>query len=211
MSTTYAQLLIDIPANTENDGAEFTASLGLFIRNAEARLSRELDVPALSKHQTSAFSIGDPFLTKPATNVTLRHLTVVDAAGERHRLEQRTQEFINTFWPNRNLTDLPRYYAEWDETDVIVAPTPSAAFAVEAAYKIRIAGLSTTNESNFYAKNYEDLLFYACMREAEAFDKNWSTPALKAWEGMYVKALSTAVPDAGEFYTDETQTGATAA
>ena len=34
------------------------------------------------------------------------------------------------------LQDLPKYYANWDETSIVVAPTPDQAYAVQLNYII---------------------------------------------------------------------------
>ena len=45
-------------------------------------------------------------------------------------MEKRDTSFI-TEYNGSGATGLPKYYANWDETSIVVAPTPDQAYAVQ--------------------------------------------------------------------------------
>ena len=210
MTITYDELTAEIIANTENDGAEFAAQTDNFIKKAEALLSRDLDVPSLTAHKTTNMTIGDQFLTRPDNCLTVRHLNLTDGSSVRHPVRQRTPELLRTYWERTNVTGRPKYYAEWSESQILLAPPPDVAYTTEISFEARIDGLSSSNATNFYSTYFEDLLFALCMYYAESFDKNHAAAAKwygQEGQGGYKDLLIGAKRDVARFYADEFSTG----
>jgi len=138
----YANLVSDIKAYMEDDGAEFTASIDTFIDVTELKLSRDLVVPAFRQRATSALSTNDPFITLPTDLVVLENLHL-NNANTRQILLLRSDEFMIEFWPNRTQTGTPKYYSYYDNTTLYVAPTPPSSLNVEISYRRRLPGLGT--------------------------------------------------------------------
>ena len=138
----YSNLVSDIKAYMEDDGAEFTASIDTFIDVAELKLSRDLVVPAFRQRATSALSTNDPFITLPTDLVVLENLHL-NNANTRAILLLRSDEFMIEFWTNRTLTGTPKYYSYYDNTTLYVAPTPPNVMNVEISYRRRLPGLGT--------------------------------------------------------------------
>ena len=69
-------------------------------------------------------------------------------------------------------TGTPKYWANYTDTAILVAPTPSAALNIEMTYSRRIAELSSSNTTNWLTENAQDLLLYACLMEASTFTKS---------------------------------------
>ena len=127
---------------------------------------------------------GDPFIATPgATPQTfdyVRSLTIFSASGslggltdaERIVLIRKDQTFMSEYWPNRSSTGIPKYYSNWDNDTLIVAPTPNAAYTIELAYVAQPTGLSSSNTTTWIGNNAPSVLLYACLIEAFKFLKN---------------------------------------
>jgi hypothetical protein len=119
-------------------------------------------------------SIGDRFITLPSAiePMLLNYLNIINGSGNRVFLEIKPIEFLQEYWPNASLTDEPRYFANFDDSTLYVAPTPDAAYVMELGYQGRINPLSNTNTTNWYTENASDALLYGSLSEANLFTKN---------------------------------------
>ena len=68
---------------------------------------------------------------------------------------------------------MPKYYASFDVSNFILAPTPNASFATELHYLYRPASLTAGSDSGttWLSKNAELSLLYASLIEAYIFMK----------------------------------------
>ena len=186
---TYAILVQDIKDLTENNSSDFATQADEFIETTEIRLSREIkNCPELFKHQTSTLTISDPFITKPSDLISMISFQVLSSAAARTGLEYRDVSFINEYWPTRTSTGTPKYYADWDDDYLIVAPTPSAALTIEMNYRKRFDALSGSNTTSWLTANAYDALLYGSLIEAAIYDKN--TQMMQVYEKRYQEALA---------------------
>jgi len=174
MPMTYSSLKTDIQTWAENTGTDFTAQLDTFIDNTQQRLSRDIDPVGFNQNVTSSMSVGDRFITLPSAiePMLLNYLNIINSSDNRVFLEIKPIEFLQEYWPNASLTDEPRYFANFDDTTLYVAPTPDAAYVMELGYQGRINPLSDTNTTNWYTENASDALLYGSLSEANLFTKN---------------------------------------
>jgi len=188
--TTYAILKADLIDLTENNSSDFATESDQFIDTVELRLSRELrNCPELYKHQTSTLTVSDPFITKPTDLITMISFQVLSSAAARTAIEYRDVSFINEYWPTRTSTGTPKFYADWDDDYLIVAPTPSATLTIEINYRKRFDALSGSNTTSWLTENAYDLLLYGCLIEAAIYDKN--PQMMQMYEKRYQEALTT--------------------
>ena len=103
-------------------------------------------------------------------------------ANERVFLDKRDPSFMNEYRSDRTATGVPKYYANWDNDTIILAPAPNAAYTIELAYNAQETGLSSSNTTTWVSNNAPGLLLYACLIEAFKFLKN---PNMV---GMYTQA-----------------------
>ena len=128
----------------------------------------------------------DPFVTLPV-GFTVVHSMNITANGTRINLLQRDVGFIADYWPVRASVGTPKYYALWDDTTAIIAPTPVSAFPVELAFVVPPTALTSTTPTNYYTSQTPNALFYASMVEAELFNKNFDI--VKMWVDLYTKEI----------------------
>ena len=186
---TYAILVQDIKDLTENNSSDFGTQADEFIETTEIRLSREIkNCPELFKHQTSTLTISDPFITKPSDLISMISFQVLSSAAARTALEYRDVSYINEYWPTRTSTSTPKYYADWDDDYLIVAPTPSAALTIEMNYRKRFDAISSSSTTSWLTANAYDALLYGSLIEAAIYDKN--PQMMQVYEKIYQEALA---------------------
>ena len=174
--TTYAELTQQIIDYTETDSNVLTTTiLNDIIEHAESRIFRNVDLDIFKKYKTANLTIGDPFVAMPGATPQLfafvRYIQIFDTDNVRITLEKKDTSFINEFVPNRTTTGTPKYYANWDNDTILLAPAPDATYTVELAYYAQPTGLSSSNTTTWVSNNAPLLLLYACLVEAFKFLK----------------------------------------
>ena len=81
--------------------------------------------------------------------------------------------FIRDYTPNASTTGLPKYYALFDDTTFLLAPTPDTGYSFELHYKYRPASLTAGADggTTWLSTNAPDALLYGALIEAATFLK----------------------------------------
>tara|TARA_Y100000593_G_scaffold54865_1_gene102536 strand:+ start:2300 stop:2989 length:690 start_codon:yes stop_codon:yes gene_type:complete len=179
---TFAELLQKVRDYTEVGSAVLTDSiLQSMIRDAELRIFREVDADYTREYATANLQLNSPYLILPSapvtsssrTSIIVRSLYVLDTTqspSTKVYLDKRDTSFIFEF-NSTGATGVPKYYANWKETTLILAPTPNAQYEVQLSYIYSPDALSSTNTETYVSKNAPDLLFNAVMVQAYEFLK----------------------------------------
>lgn len=191
--TTYLELVDDLKAWLEDDGAEFTAAIPKIVSLGEQRVQRDLDLGIFSVLGTSVATISNPLVTKPVISDAFVFVQVYsDISGARHWFEHRSVDFVTDYLSDAT-SGTPRYYSEYNETQWLVAPKPSTAYTVSGRAMVRPSRLSPGNPVSWIGNNLSDLLLKACLAEAEGFIKD--DPRMAAWKEDYKALLPAAKRD----------------
>jgi hypothetical protein len=185
---TYTELSDNLQAWLEDDDAEFTGSIDEVINLGEMRLWRDLDLSIFTSEDTTTTVASTETLTKPVTDtelVTWQSL-YYDNAGERTWLELRSTDFVRDY-QTPGSTAPPKYYSEQTETDWLLAPIPDGTYTVNTRGTTRPARLAIGNATTWLSLHQDDILFKACLAEAEGFLK--SDDRVEMWAQQYVAAL----------------------
>jgi hypothetical protein len=179
---TYAELLQKVRDYTEVDSAVLTDTIvqGM-IRDAELRIFREVDADYTREYATANLNTNSPYLDLPSspatsgtrTSIIVRSILVFDSTQSpttKEYLEKRDTSFIFEY-NSTGATGVPKYYANWKETTLIMAPAPDAQYKVQLSYIYSPDELSATNTETYVSKNAPDLLFNAVMVNAYEFLK----------------------------------------
>ena len=169
---TYSSLTQDLKDWMENDGTEFSNETDNFIGLAEQRIVRDIDPQAFTTSAYSSFNVNDRFVSKPTDALIIRHLLYLDSDSKRNFLEKKTDEFIYDYWPTSATTGTPKYWTDYNDTELLVAPTPSAALTIEMSYVQRLDTLSSSNTTNWLTINSQELLLFGSLMEACTFTKS---------------------------------------
>jgi len=173
MAISYSDFLTQVRNYTEVDSNVLTDTIiGQFIRNTELNVAGSVDYDDTRKYATSSFTASKRYLVTPSDFLIIRSLQVfstTDQTGDRTFMEKRDTSFISEY-NGSGTTGLPKYYANWDESSIVVAPTPDQAYAVQLNYIISPPSFTSTN--NTYLSEYQQgLLLDGVLTEAFAYLK----------------------------------------
>lgn len=191
MAYTYAELKIAIQDYSENDEATFVTHLDDFIRSAEERILKESQLQVFRKNATANVVAGNKYLPKPLDWLFSYSLSVTDGVGGHVFLLNKDVNFIQDYWPAGNsATNTPKYYADYDVDNFILAPTPAAADTAELHYFYRPASLTAGVDSGttWLSVNAAQALLYACLVEAYTYMKG-EVSLLQVYDSKYMEML----------------------
>ena len=182
----YPSLLVAVQETAEDTGSEFAAYLPIAVDLVEEFLFRDLDLPDLeAKTSYATLTSGSNVLAKPAGYKFANYFKIV-VNGQNIFLKKRRDDFLQDYWPDPTQTDIPKYYSDSSSTNFLIAPTPVQPWAYEIKYSAKPTKLSSTNATNYYTANCEDLLYFAMMVEMAKFMKAW--PQVQIWSTAYAQA-----------------------
>jgi hypothetical protein len=191
---TYDELVTKIRDYSEVDSNVFTSTIvNGFIENAEFRIMTDVDLDVFRRNDYSTLSVGNEFLTLPDGILLIRWVeTYNNSTGARTPLMQKDCSFIDEYTGNRVTQGTPKYYGYWNETKLLLGPTPDTALNVEVAYVKRPnttdgTKLTSTNTTTYLSMNAPNTLLYAAMVEACTFLKD--KDQLQVYEGRYSQSL----------------------
>jgi len=173
MSFTYGQLKTAIQDYTENTETSFVNNLPIFIRAAEERILKMVQLALFRRNQTATLTASNPYLNAPSDFLAPYSLSYVDGNGDKNFLDFKDVNFVQAFNPDASDTGAPRYYAQFDINNFIVGPTPDSNYAVELHYFYRPASLTAgaDNGTTWLSENAELSMLYGSLVEAYIFMK----------------------------------------
>ena len=172
MSFTYGQLKQAIQDYTQNSEATFVANLPLFIRMAEERILKLVQLSLFRKNVTATATPSNPYITCPPDFLAPFSLTYT-FNSQKVFVDFKDVSFIQTYTPNAATTGQPRYYAQFDVDNFILAPTPAGNYALELHYLYRPQSLTALPDSGttWLSENAELTMLYGSLVEAYTFMK----------------------------------------
>jgi hypothetical protein len=190
MSFTFAQLKTALQDYTENTETSFVTNLPIFIRTAEERILKSVQLSLFRKNVSGVTASGNKYLAMPSDFLAPYSLSFTNNS-EHLFLEFKDVSFVQTYNPNSAVTGLPKYYASFDVSNFILAPTPNAAFTVELHYLYRPASLTAGSESGttWLSENAELSLLYGALVEAYIFMKG-EQDVMAMYDKRYQESLT---------------------
>lgn len=185
---TYDSLVENIQSYLERNDASTLDKIPLFIMLAEQVIASRIKFLGNLTVNTSNMVIGSAVIAKPAR----WHKTVsmnVTVAGVRQPVLLRKYEYLREYWPDATLQDVPEFYADYDYTNWLVAPTPDSAYAFEVLYYERVQPLDSSNQTNWFTVYAPQALLYGSLLQAMPFLKN--DERIPLWEAQYNAIMDT--------------------
>jgi len=172
MSFTYDQLKQAIQDYTENSETSFVANLPLFIRAAEERILKNVQLDLFRRNQTAALTQANPYLNCPSDFLAPFSLSYT-LNNEKTFVEFKDVSFVQTYSPKATTQGLPKYYAQFDVDNFLVGPTPNANLDVELHYLYRPTSITAGagGGTTWISTNGELALLYGSLVEAYIFMK----------------------------------------
>lgn len=175
MSFTYDELKQAIQDYTENSETTFVSNLPIFIKSAEERILKNVQLSLFIKNQSANLSSSNRFLQCPSDFLAPFSLSYTDSNGDKNFVEFKDVSFVQTYNPDQTVTGEPKYYAQFDVDNFILAPTPNSNYAVELHYMYRPSSLTAVsnpaNDKTWLSENAELCLLYGALSEAYIFMK----------------------------------------
>jgi len=170
MAITHANFLTQVRNYTEVDSNVLSDSIIQdFIRSVELDVAGKVDYDDLRKYSTSTFTANNRYVSLPADSLILRSVQVIDGSDNRTFLEKRETSFISEY-NGSGATGTPKYYANWDDFTILVAPIPSSSLTVQINYVKDPPEFTSTNNT-FLSTYQESLLLHGVLAEAFRFLK----------------------------------------
>jgi|TARA_R100000951_G_scaffold38256_1_gene32455 hypothetical protein len=186
MSFTLATLKTAIQDYTDNSETSFVTNLPNFIKGAEEKIFKSVDLDYFRKNVTSAFTSSDPYLTVPADYLASFSLQITTSGSEKFLL-QKDVNFIREYTPASSTTGVPKYYSRFDVDNFIVSPTPDSNYALELHYYYRPASITAGADggTTWISTNAPFALLYGSLIEAYYYMKG-EPDVLAQYEKNYV-------------------------
>jgi hypothetical protein len=173
MSFTYGQLKQALQDYLETTETTFVNNLPLFIRLSEERILKSVQLNLFRKNATANATIGNQFLAAPSDFLAPFSLSYRGDNNDKAFAEFKDVSFLQEYNPDSTTTGQPRYYAQFDNENFLLAPTPNDDYIMELHYFYRPASLTAGSDSGttWLSINAELTLFYGAMIEAYIFLK----------------------------------------
>lgn len=189
MSFTYGELKQAIQDYTENDETTFVTNIPIFIRNAEERILKNVQLSEFRKNALGTSTASNKYLDCPTDFLAPFSLSF-EVSSSKVFVEYKDVNFVQTFNPNESTTGTPRYYALFDSSNFILGPTPDASVIAELHYYYRPASLTSLADSgeSWLSKNAPLAMLYGSLLEAYVFMKG-EQDVLSAYVSQLQNAL----------------------
>jgi len=180
---TYSTLVDDVVANMEEDSDEFLAAMPSIVERAQTYLQRRCDVVNILLNVEAVVSADSRLVSLPADLMVLKNIQVFVSGTGVVNLLQQTNEYLAAYWPDFTATGVPKYFAPYNNSAILLAPTPASATTAYLEYVPKVTVLSSTAPSNWFSTDADAALFAAAMMYANMWTKNgeattrWKTVA----------------------------------
>ena len=168
MSITHSAFLTQIRNYTEVDSNVLSDTLlDQFIRNAEIEIANKVDYDDTREYVTAVTGTLR-YLNVPDDCLVIRSVQII-SSSTRDFLEKRDTSFIAEYNPT-DATGQPKYYANWDDKNIVFAPVPDQAYEIQMNY-IKDPDHFTSTNNTFLSQHQEELLLYGVLVECFAYLK----------------------------------------
>jgi hypothetical protein len=170
MAITHANFLTQVRNYTEVGSSVLSDTIiDEFIRSVELDVAGKVDYDDLRKYATSTFTAGNRAVSMPSDVIVIRSIEHVGSGGTRTFLEKRDISFISEF-NGSSAQGTPKYFANYDDFNILVAPTPAAADTIQINYIKDPPHFTSTNDT-FLSTYQESMLLDGVLARAFSFLK----------------------------------------
>jgi len=208
MSYTYAELKQAIQDYCENAETTFVNNLDTFIESAEERIVKNVQLQVFRRNQTASLTASNQYLNLPSDFLAPFSLSITNGTSKQMLL-YKDVNFLQEYAPDSSETGVPKYYAFFDEDNILLAPTPDSNYAVQLHYFYRPASLTEQAESGttWLSENAPQAMLYGSLLAAYTFMKG-EADVLQNYSQQFAESVAR-LKNLGESleYTDAYRTG----
>jgi|TARA_R110000851_G_scaffold83559_3_gene182469 hypothetical protein len=204
---TYAELKAAIQDYANNTGTSFVASVPTFVKQAEQRIYRSVNLPVNRKNVAGLMTDGNKYLAVPTDFLLPLSLSLTSSSNQVFLLN-KDANFIRSTYPNASTEGVPKYYGMFTDDTFILGPTPNANFVTELHYYYQPASIVDSSTS-WLGTNADTVLLYGSLVEAYTYMKG-DADIMQLYQQRYQEALDLLRAQAeGRMTGDEYRDGAT--
>lgn len=172
-----------------NDICEQTftdVELAMFTEQAEQKIYSSVQIPALRKNQTGTLTLDNEYLTMPSDMLFVYSLAIVNSSDYVYLLNKDVN-FMREAYPNPATTGTPVHYALFDQTSLIVGPTPDANYSSEIHFGYYPESIVTAG-TTWLGTEFDSVLLNGALMEAIRFQKG-EADMFTMYEKFYIQAM----------------------
>ena len=159
------------------------------INLAERQIADSIKLLGFVSVVTDTLGIGQSVIPKPDRwRATISINIGVGTTQIRTPLFLRSYEYIRRYWPDEDLTDQPKFYADYDYFNWLVGPSADVAYPFEVNYWELPALLDDTNQTNWTTDFAPNALLHGALLQATPFLKN--DERIQVWQGIYDRDIA---------------------
>lgn len=207
--STYYGSIQNLAASTAPD-TNFDQILPEAQEYAALRMQRDLNLLSTVHTDTSVIlATATRTATVPSTFVVTQQVNVLTPAGSTATTGNRvvltpvSLELMNTAWPGNSVTGTPEIWAQVDQWNIVVGPSPDANYTLEVVGTQRFPLLSDSQPTNFLSLYLPDMLIAATMIFISGYQRDFGAQASdpqvsSSWESQYGALLAGAKTEEAE-------------
>jgi len=160
--------------------------LAMFTEQAEQKIYSSVQIPALRKNQTGTLTLDNEYLTMPSDMLFVYSLAIVNSSDYVYLLNKDVN-FMREAYPNPATTGTPVHYALFDQTSLIIGPTPDANYSSEIHFGYYPESIVTAG-TTWLGTEFDSALLNGALMEAIRFRKCYGD-AGGLYEKLYIQAM----------------------
>ena len=168
----------------------FTADQhALFTQQAEQKIFNYVDLPAMRTSDDGPLVATNKLYTLPTDHLYTYSISVITSSTSTFLLNKDVN-FIREAYPVSTSAKhgLPKFYAQFSETQIELAPTPDQNYEIEHVYA-RYPTSIVTAGSSFLGTNYDTALLNGTLLEAIRFQKG-EADMIALYDKHYLQAIT---------------------
>ena len=183
---TYDELVAAIKDYANNTETAFVAAIPTFVKQAEQRIYRSVNLPVNRKNVAGTLTDGNQYLTMPTDFLFPLSLSITSSSNQIFLLN-KDSNFIRSTYPNASTKGTPKYYATFASDSFIIGPTPDANYVTELHYYYQPASIVDTSPS-WLGTNADTALLYGSLVEAYTYMKG-DADMMQLYQQRYQEAV----------------------
>jgi hypothetical protein len=183
----YSELTDAIKDYSNNTETNFVAAIPTFIKQAEQRVYRSVNLPVNRKNVAGNMTDGNAYLAMPSDFLFPFSLSITSSSNQIFLLN-KDANFIRSTYPNASTEGTPKYYGVFDTDTFIIGPTPDANYVTELHYYYQPSSIVSSTTS-WLGTNADTVLLYGSLIEAYTYMKG-DADMMQLYQQRYADALS---------------------
>jgi len=182
----YATLKTNIEDICETS---FTADqLAMFTQQAEEKILQTVDIPALRKLDDGPLSGTNKLYTLPTDYLYTYSIAIVNSSTHTFLLNKDVN-FLHEAYPINTSAHhgVPKFYAQYSETQIQLVPTPDANYELEHIYGYYPTSI-VTGSTSWLGDNASTALLNGALMEAARFQKA-EADVIANYDKMYIMSI----------------------